>query len=73
MKTVPATVTRRMPQEYDNHSNIQEIPVSQAISCNGSEEVKPSSIETSTKRIIKKGLRYQVSILHLIYRIDVIN
>jgi hypothetical protein len=54
-----------MPQEYDDHSNMQEIPVSQAMSFDGFDKVKPSSFQTSTQGITKKGLRYQVSTLHL--------
>jgi hypothetical protein len=54
-----------MPQEYYDHSNIQEIPIPKAMSFDGFKEVKPSSFKTLTQSIIKKRLRYQVSILYL--------
>jgi hypothetical protein len=54
-----------MPQEYNDHFNMQEIPIPKAMSFDGFEEVKPSSFETSTQSITKKRLRYQVSILYL--------
>lgn len=40
-----------------------QIPASQATLSDGLEEIKPSSSELSAQGVIKKGLRFHVSIL----------
>ena len=62
MKPKAATPTKKMPQNCDVHSDMQEMSVSHATLFGDSKKIQTSGSE-SIRGITETGLRYRVSIL----------